>query len=493
VFTQAPDRLFSANRIISGEINEDSVMRLMYGTYDATSKRSTWDISKEGFDNVWGGGGFQTKTAYSSVNLAKYFQQAGIDRYIVVTETTEPNNDCHVCGIIIGGAVFSKVNNGWRLDALNKDITGLGAWGRGPGGELVKIGSNKYGVLFRSGDAHQGFTSEAVTIIGDVGNSIKELVTITDTAGGNGGVGHPDVPEFEYNSVIEFVPGNDTNYFDLSVTKSGTKMSENNTVVPFKEVRTYALIDSQYKERTANPLPPPPDQTAQAINLQAIENAPSTNQVTWKTYSDPAGRFQMEYPAEWTVAQENEDRRFNTRFTAPQPYVNLAAQIVLGGAERSVLESWQELHQQFQTTHGDGYQRVLLNEYTWAGQPAARWEFLLRGQHHPQVRQVGIRAWHQGVHYALFCTVPNETFAAWQSVCEHAIQSFRYLGLASLERDQRIWHALIRVRWHMDRGEYSDAVSELEKVKSLDPLNKEVFDLLARVKRAREAEARVLR
>lgn len=54
--------------------------------------------------------------------------------------------------------------------------------------------------------------------------------------------------------------------------------------------------------------------------------------------------------------------------------------------------------------------------------------------------------------------------------------------------DARIKDHLALGTFHLDRGEYSEALAEFEKAKSIDPENKEVLDHLERAKEAWEAE-----
>lgn len=90
------------------------------------------------------------------VTLSEPFQQGGIEKYILITETAppEPNYTCHLYAPVIGGAIFSKVGNKWQLDVEQKYIKKMGIYGSAPKGKLIKIGPDKYGVLFHEEDAH---------------------------------------------------------------------------------------------------------------------------------------------------------------------------------------------------------------------------------------------------------------------------------------------------------------------------------------------------
>jgi len=138
----------------TGEFDTGKVLELIYGSYDSQKKYSKWKITKEDIQSLPSqdrSTGIQPGIVYTAVNFAKPFTQAGVARFFVITETVPAHYDCHACAPIIGGATFSKQGDAWQLDTLTKEVSTMGSWGSAPEGKLIKIGPERYGVVFQPG------------------------------------------------------------------------------------------------------------------------------------------------------------------------------------------------------------------------------------------------------------------------------------------------------------------------------------------------------
>ncbi|MEW6730764.1 MAG: hypothetical protein AB1489_05455 [Acidobacteriota bacterium] len=232
-------------KTVTGTLDDEKILKLLYGNYNAKEKRAEWKPTEEDLNKFeWPS---EIDTAYTSVGLAVNFQQGGSERFLVITQTAPPEIISHASGGIVGGALFTKVGDAWQLDLDQKYIDQMGGYNAAPEGNLVKIGPDKYGVLFRPGFTNQGYTVESLVIISEIDKQFREIALVEEIYQDNEGSCGGDLGEcWKYDSKIEFVPGSNPLYFDLKVTTSGTKQSDDK-VINFNEVRTYRFQNGKYE------------------------------------------------------------------------------------------------------------------------------------------------------------------------------------------------------------------------------------------------------
>lgn len=233
----------------SGEFNVAKALVLVYGSYDAQKKYVKWRLSK---DDLAGKGetGINPGTVYTATNMMQSFTQNGAQRYFVITETVPARYNCHACAPFIGGAIFTQVGDNWQLDAASKLISTLGSFGTAPKGKLIKIGPDRYGIIFHEGGMNQGVSGESVIIFSEVGESVQEVLTVGEYSGDNSGdCGEGSLfgtPCWKYSSKMDFEAGANADYFDTKVTTTGTKEDQNGKVRRANEVRKYTFKDGKF-------------------------------------------------------------------------------------------------------------------------------------------------------------------------------------------------------------------------------------------------------
>jgi hypothetical protein len=235
---------------LEGEFDNAKALRAIYGSYNTEQKRAQWRPAKGELDRF----SFYNdiKTVYSRALFTKSFKQDENDRYFVITRTTPAKEDCEDCVPVIGGATFTKVGDEWRLDAQSKAITRTGMHGELSGGKLVKIGTDKYGVLFHWKATNLGVAEEGDLLIAEIKNGLKEVFSML--TGGNNktdchekGLYEDDPSCWAYNSKLEFVPAGSARYYELKVSTQGTKQVEDNNVVPVRETKRFAFSENGYR------------------------------------------------------------------------------------------------------------------------------------------------------------------------------------------------------------------------------------------------------
>jgi serine/threonine protein kinase len=246
--TKAPDE--PTGKFFTGDFNVGKALELIYGSYDYQKKYAKWkltaeDLRKSKLDLQ--GSGITAGTVYTNPNFFQSFTQAGVQRYFLITDTVPARYDCHACAPLIGGAVFSQVGNNWQVESENKIISTMGSFGSAPKGKLIKIGPDRHGAMFEAGGMGQGISNEVAVVIADMGETLREVLTVDEFGGDNGGAcGEGLAACYSFSSKLEFVPGANPDYYDAKVTTTGTKEDNDGNVRRVNAVKKYTFANGKY-------------------------------------------------------------------------------------------------------------------------------------------------------------------------------------------------------------------------------------------------------
>jgi len=186
------------------------------------------------------------------------FRQDGAERTFLITQLVpqiEGGFQCHPCAPGIGAATFTKTAEGWRLDVGTPLVTEIGSYGEAPKPDIVPAGPERYAVVFESGGVGQGYHGRLANYFLETDAGVKEalqLQTYWDNSGACDPESGSDVPEDEreggsgqpcwaYTSKLEFLPGENPDYFDLKVTGTGPQEGQ------FDEETLYEVVDGAYQ------------------------------------------------------------------------------------------------------------------------------------------------------------------------------------------------------------------------------------------------------
>jgi len=104
-----------------------------------------------------------------------------------------------------------------------------------------------------------------------------------------------------------------------------------------------------------------------------VRGASATVPADWVPYADPVTGFTMSHPPGWTIAVDGTI----TDFTDPATGANLRIDHVEPPGP-SPEGAWYDLEPRFEAQH-PGYRRIRIEPTTYAGFPAAIWEFTYGG------------------------------------------------------------------------------------------------------------------
>lgn len=249
--TASQEEVKSDNKTIVGEFSEKKAFEFLYGNYNEEQKEANWRPTKEELAKISSSANtssqiFENNEFYITPVLVAPFLEAGTEKNLLITAALPPEYDCHACAPMISAALFKKNANNWELEFEQKYLFELGSYGTAPDAKLVKIGNDKYGVLFETGDTGQGYTYEGLSLVTKLDKGFQKILEV-ETGGDNSGTCGDELgPCWKFSSKYEFIPGKNPNFFDFKIMTSGTKGEENN-IVPVNENKLYQFDGKEYK------------------------------------------------------------------------------------------------------------------------------------------------------------------------------------------------------------------------------------------------------
>ncbi len=226
---------------LAGALTTEQAMGLLYPAFDTDTQRARWEPLPAERKQL--GFAANVKTLESRALWAAPFTQGERERYYLLTRTAA--EACRNCQGLLGGALYEKSAEGWQLVRETKSIAWLGATDQFLQGKVVKIGAEKYGVLYRWRATNNGYTEEGDRLVAEDKKGLQELFSAITTANNEADC-TPSYRCWSYKSTLMFVPREGAAYYDLRVTTSGTKPDEEGMASAFEEVKTYRIVQGRY-------------------------------------------------------------------------------------------------------------------------------------------------------------------------------------------------------------------------------------------------------
>jgi hypothetical protein len=203
-------------------LSAPKAMKLAFGNFDSITKVSKWTaISKDILERRE-----TSKLRFIPLSLKSYFA-SGVEKTILLAqEQEEEGGGCVKCGRIFSYSIFTKVEDYWKVESVVKDAGEYGGSRTLGEPKFVKIGLDKYALVFWSGRA-SGFFDHYFEIIN---THLKYLFTVELGADGE-----------EIKVDVKFIPNANKTYFDAKVTTTGKKYIE------VSKVETYIYAGGKYQ------------------------------------------------------------------------------------------------------------------------------------------------------------------------------------------------------------------------------------------------------
>lgn len=169
-----------------GEFDPLLALTVVYGAHEPWSDLRA---SRLGF--------FQSGADFIQPLYHASYVEGGVDKHVVIaTLTPRPRSeyDCHACTPMLGGAVFRREGDMWRIESTGLKIEQGHAWFDGLHGRLtlVRVGPDRHGLLQQIDDVAQGNESKRASLIFDVDGVLASRLIAPPVAGpGPGTCGMP--------------------------------------------------------------------------------------------------------------------------------------------------------------------------------------------------------------------------------------------------------------------------------------------------------------
>lgn len=239
-------------KTVSGELDINTAFCTVFGDYNNMENMSEWKVNKDFVEkhklDDWGSVDENT-ILYVKPILIESFKENNIEKKIIITKSHYANfDDCHACGVIIGGMVFSRVNNEWKLDIDQRYVTMDGEFGDIKAKhELVKIGNDRCGILlFPSYFGPE--TYEGLILITRVDNELKSVLDLTKSGNNANDADGEMIKLWSYDSKYSFIPKDSSEYYNFNLITTGTMYAEEGyrKIIKVNKNETYSFDNGSY-------------------------------------------------------------------------------------------------------------------------------------------------------------------------------------------------------------------------------------------------------
>jgi len=181
-------------------------------------------------------------------------QEVGKQKVILLIYSVprvEWNFDCHACRPYIGEAVFVRDEKRWKVESSGDMITEAGGFGHPPHDfRVVQLGPRRIGLEMINSDGGQGETTILNALFVAWNGKVNEALHFFAHDDDLGGC--VEIPCYSNHRSISFVPGANSDYFDVVLALSGTDMTDQ---LPYRRkpvhgVERFAFTDGFYKSQS---------------------------------------------------------------------------------------------------------------------------------------------------------------------------------------------------------------------------------------------------
>lgn len=197
----------------------------------------------------------------SSIWFEQSFSLGNDEFYVIFTKTQEidPQSgaivEAHVQGVKVGAITYKQVDGQWQAVSKQPKFGDFGEWGDVPEvkqAEIFQLSPENIAFMLDAGGGMGGFFESGKALFAYSKNSWRDLGYVQTDADNSGACDEASsdeggsMPCWRYTGTISIVPGENAEYPDLLVTRTGTESGENGvSIVPAKNV-TYVFNGEKY-------------------------------------------------------------------------------------------------------------------------------------------------------------------------------------------------------------------------------------------------------
>ena len=205
--------------------NADTAMLAIFGTYN---EKQHGVLLPEANTSKWNMKGAET---LATALLTATYEEGGKKKAVLALQRQDILEgevvESHATAPVISVYIFAHDGKQWVFEKGKKEVTSAGSHGSAPGSKLIRLGQDKYGLLFEGGDVHQGYTNDYAFLI-SLSDVKPGKVLDLDTGASNSGTCSDDPADqgegsilkacWERTGKISFLQNGKDDYFVLKLT-----------------------------------------------------------------------------------------------------------------------------------------------------------------------------------------------------------------------------------------------------------------------------------
>lgn len=197
----------------------------------------------------------------SSIWFEQSFSLGNDEFHVIFTKTQEidPQSGAivkaHAQGVKVGAITYKQVDGQWQAVSRQPKFGDFGEWGDVPEvkqADILQLSPENIAFMIDAGGGMGGFFESGKALFAYSKDSWRDLGYVQTNADNSGACDEApsdeggSIPCWSYTGTISIVPGENAEYPDLLVTRTGTESGENGvSVVPAKNV-TYVFNGEKY-------------------------------------------------------------------------------------------------------------------------------------------------------------------------------------------------------------------------------------------------------
>jgi hypothetical protein len=197
----------------------------------------------------------------SSIWFEQSFKLGNDEFHVIFTKTQEidPQSGAivkaHAQGVKVGAITYKQVDGQWQAVSRQPKFGDFGEWGDVPEvkqADILQLSPENIAFMIDAGGGMGGFFESGKALFTYSKDSWRDLGYVQTNADNSGACDEApsdeggSIPCWSYTGAISIVPGENAEYPDLLVTRTGTESGENGvSIVPAKNV-TYVFNGDKY-------------------------------------------------------------------------------------------------------------------------------------------------------------------------------------------------------------------------------------------------------
>jgi len=154
----------ASTKLISS-FSKEQAFFMLFGNYDSDHQIAVWENivfpSKKDQTFFWG-----KKIGIVSSLLFARFEDHGDEKFFLLTKTIPVGIPfrCHACLPLISAAVFTKINQHWKIESQNRFLLYAGEYGESPLVKLVTV-ENQQGIQMKYKHYGEGIINNSMFVL----------------------------------------------------------------------------------------------------------------------------------------------------------------------------------------------------------------------------------------------------------------------------------------------------------------------------------------